>query len=332
MFARCPDTYQTLNPGDTLSRTGRELLPGWTESVTHCVAMAGARASGKSLYMAVLIKQLELLARQRFQHVVVTPADSSTKQRYSEKYERPLYQEMKHMPPTPTSANVDAYQREPFIFNLGEWPAPDGVMRKNYLVIRDVAGEDLENPTVDPASMEFFQHADLVIMLFDPLKVPAIATYLAGLIPIQSGLGGNPEDVFRNLMRLLGSQRPQLALAVSKFDTLQTLDRLSDSNWKHIMGNLGAAFRRDNGFDYDPLSQQVLHLEVGSLLRLMDARSLINMVESEYRDAPYQYFAVSALGEAPRGENLSRKGIAPYRCLDPLLWYLSNHGVFVRSE
>ncbi|AKK07024.1 hypothetical protein CMUST_13650 [Corynebacterium mustelae] len=332
MYACCPDTYELLEPGQTISYAGNPLLPDWAESVTFCVAMAGARASGKSLYLAVVIKQLELLAQQRFPHITIEPADESTRIRYQEKYEKPLYQELKHMPPTPTSVNEDAYQRDPFIFSLGYWPDPEGVSRHHYLVIRDVAGEDLENPNVDPLSMRFFKNCDLVIFLFDPLKVPSIATYLQGLIPTPRQLGGNPEDVFRNIVRLLGDSRPKLAVAVSKFDTLQELERLQDKQeWKSIMGNLGAGFRRDTGFNYVYHSQWVLHLEIQSLLIKLEADRLLNMMAHAYRAVPERlsYFAVSALGESPRGENLDRKGIAPYRVLDPLRWFLSERRVLM---
>lgn len=330
MFARCPDTYQMLQAGQETSYTGRPLLSGWTESVTHCVAMAGARASGKSLYLAVLVKQLELLTRQRFPHHTFEAADDSTRSRYVEKYETPLYREMRHMAATPRSGDPGAYQKDPFIFSLGLWPAPDGQRREHYLVIRDVAGEDLESPDPSGTDMEFFQYADLVIFLFDPLKVPSIATYLRGLIPTQQQLGGNPEDAFRTTLHYVGQGRPKLAVTVSKFDTLQALNQLEDNQWKQIMGNFGAAFRRDTGWNYSAMNQRVLHLEIESLLRLMDAHNLINAIERTYADTPgrHAYFAVSALGESPRGENLDRKGIAPYRVLDPLRWHLSEFGVF----
>lgn len=330
MFARCPDTYKVLAEGQQTSHTGRPLLPGWTESVTHCVAMAGARASGKSLYIAVLVKQLELLTRQRFPHHTFEAADASTRSRYIEKYETPLYHQMRHMAATPRGGDPGAYQKDPFIFSLGRWPAPDGHDREHYLVIRDVAGEDLESPDPNGADMEFFQYADLVIFLFDPLKVPSIATYLRGLIPPQQQLGGNPEDVFRTVLSFIGEGRPKLAVTVSKFDTLQALNQLEDNQWKQIMGNFGAAFRRDTGWNYLPMNQRVLHLEIESLLRLMDAHNLINTIERTYVNAParHAYFAVSALGESPRGENIDRKGIAPYRVLDPLRWHLSEFGVF----
>ena len=136
--------------------------------------------------------------------------------------------------------------------------------------------------------------------------------------------------MFRTVLSFIGEGRPKLAVTVSKFDTLQALNQLEDNQWKQIMGNFGAAFRRDTGWNYLPMNQRVLHLEIESLLRLMDAHNLINTIERTYVNAParHAYFAVSALGESPRGENIDRKGIAPYRVLDPLRWHLSEFGVF----
>lgn len=333
MTARCPETYKPLEPGQTTTYNGNPLLPGWEDSVTHCVVMAGARASGKSLYLAVLIKQLELLALKRFTRVTIKAADDSTRQRYKENYERPLYEEMKHMKPTPTSANVDAYQRDPFIFKLGKWPDATGKLKENYLVIRDVAGEDLENRNIDPVSMEFFRYADLVIFLFDPIRVRTISPYLEGMFARQSQTGGEPELVLDNIARLIGDERPKLAVTIAKFDILQSLakERVEDNPWKRIMANEGAAFSRDTGWNYRHFNQWILHLEIQSLLRKFEANELLNTIEELYANEPakYSYFAVSALGEAPKGKDLNRKGIAPYRVLDPVRWHLSRSGVLM---
>ena len=148
--ARCPWTFKPLEAGVTVSPyTNRELPEGWTDAVTHCVAMAGARNSGKSLYTAVMIKQLKQLAHKHDRSV--QPADSSTRERYEEVYEKPLYEEMRAMDPTPSAVATDAYQRDPLIFELGVWPDQQGTTRMNYLVFRDVAGEDLENPPENEA-------------------------------------------------------------------------------------------------------------------------------------------------------------------------------------
>ena len=327
-YARCPHTFRQLDADATVSPyTDLPLPDGWSDSVTHCIAMAGARASGKSLYTAVAIKQLELLA-QRFRRQV-RPLDESTRERYTEHYETPLYIEMRHMASTPTSSSPDAYQRDPLIFTLGSWSDPDGVERPHYLVIRDVAGEDLENATTPVEELEFFRHAQLIIFLFDPLKVPQISNYLSGLIPRQAGLGGNPEDVLTNLERVLGDARPDLAVTISKFDTLQKLAELPQGEWRSIMGNEGSSFRRDTGWDFDRHDQTMLDMEIDALLRYVKADRLLNQLDEAYNGrGSHHFFAVSALGESPTGEHLSRQGIAPFRTTDPLRWHFQRYGVF----
>ncbi|WIM67615.1 hypothetical protein QP027_11100 [Corynebacterium breve] len=326
---RDPYSFQILEPGATHSADGRKLPENWAEGVAHCVAMAGARSSGKSLYIAVLVKQLELLANEHDRSVL--PVDQSTADRYHDNYEVPLFEEMKHMDTTPSGANLDAYQSDPFIFSLGEWLDPEGVLRTNYLVIRDVAGEDLENLQTDTSYLNFFQHADLVVFLFDPLRVPSVSNFLHGFITDEAATGGDPETVFANLMTLLGPARPKLAIAVSKFDTLQKLEELDQGDWKLIMGNVGAAFRRDTGIGFDWTDAFVLNQEVRSLLQYIKADNLYHQIISQYREAEpdsYHFFAVSALGESTQGERVSRLGIAPYRVLDPIRWLLSPRYVF----
>jgi len=328
--ARCPWTFKPLEAGVTVSPyTNRELPEGWTDAVTHCVAMAGARNSGKSLYTAVMIKQLKQLAHKHDRSV--QPADESTRERYAEVYEKPLFEEMRAMDPTPSAVATDAYQRDPLIFELGVWPDEQGQPRMNYLVFRDVAGEDLENPPENEADREnlaFFSHADLVIFLFDPLRVKQIQDFIHGLIPNIGELGADSLRVLDNLLDLLDTDTPPpLAVTISKFDTVQKLEQVDDVRWKKLMSNRGAAFRRDTGWNFNDSDRYMVHLEAESLLRFLGANDLINKL---YSAAPREgsFFVVSALGEAPTGRQLARSGIAPYRVLDPIRWQLKQRGVF----
>jgi hypothetical protein len=295
------------------------LLPGWVDADVTCLAMAGARATGKSFYIAVAVRQLELLAELR--NSTMEAATTATRQRYSEIYERPLYEERGIIPPTPPVSTAGSYQREPLIFSLGA-----SEQRRRYLVLRDVAGEDLENLTDGDASMRFFRHASGVVFLFDPLTVPDVRSQLQGLVPHQLFHGGDPRSVLANVMRLIGDGRPQLAITVSKFDTLQALRSVEGTDWSRVMSNPGAAFLRDPGLGtpYDERDGELLHLEVRSLLQRLHAGSVVAAVESPPSGRPldHRFFAVSALGDSPEGERLHDHGISPFRCLDPIRWML----------
>lgn len=301
------------------------LLPAWRTAATTCVAMSGARTTGKSLYLAVLVKQLEQLGEQL--NVIVGPANDATRDTYRDVYERPLYEERGIMAPTPRADTADSYQREPLIFDLGTW-----VGQRRYLVLRDVAGEDLEATAANERALSFFSRADGVTFMFDPLRVPEVRDQLHELLPVQMNLGGDPKTVLLNTMKLVAGSTPKLAVVLSKFDAMQLLSSVRGTEWARIMSNSGAAFLRDPSLSrrgYQEEDGQLLHEEVRSLLQKLNARSIVTAVENPGSGLPLQhrFFAVSSLGAAPSGEAIHRSGIAPFRCLDPIRWIMAGSGV-----
>ncbi len=115
------------------------LVDGWRNAQVTCIAMAGARATGKTVYIAVLIKQLQLLGESF--NAVVEPFDSTTEATYRDHYEAPLYEARGILEATPAAHTGNPYQRDPLIFSLGHWNNVSQI-----LVIRDVAGEDSREP------------------------------------------------------------------------------------------------------------------------------------------------------------------------------------------
>lgn len=328
---RCPWTFRPLSdPEATKSEyVDRELPFGWQNSGTICIALAGARASGKSLYIGVLVKLLEQMGEEF--NFIVQSADESTETRYRDNYEKFLFEERGLMAPTPTITSDDAYQHDPLIFNIGfHFDQSVGQQRNFFIVIRDVAGEDLETLPNDPAQLDFFNYADEILFLFDPLKVPQIKNYLKGIVS-GSEVGGDPVEVLKNLIKILGNgPKPRFGVALSKFDTLQSLENVENSEWAGIMGNYGAAYRRDNGFNFDVADSFILHLEIQSMLMKMGAQTLVNYINQLIGSDPNQchFFATSALGAPPKGSHIQETGIAPYRCLDPVSWLINSYGIF----
>ena len=318
----CPQCHEPAQEACPHCHYG--LLDGWRDARATCIAMNGARATGKSLYIAVLVQLLgQLLATA---NSTIHFADSRTQQTYKNVYERPLFHARKLMQPTMSATADDAYHTHPLILSLG-------VLRgaKRYLVIRDVAGEDMELPPADTLRLEFLRHADGLFFMFDPLAVPGIRAKVQDLIPTQLRLGGDPNVVLGNLLNIIGTATPPLAVVLSKFDAMHELRNVDDVHWQSIMSNSGAAFMRDPSLDhasYDDADGELLHEEVRSLLYRLNANHLVLSLEqpnSGHR-IPYRYFAVSALGESPRGETVNARGIAPFRCVDPVKWILSRSG------
>lgn len=303
------------------------LPPRWRGSFTACVAMAGARYTGKTVYIAVLIKQLERLG-ERFNQVV-EPADATTRVAYRDLYEKPLYETRGIIAPTPSATT---YRHHPLVFSLGIWNTHWGTVPVR-LVIRDVAGEDLENPdNVSRQVLSFFSRAHAVFFLFDPLRVEQISHQLRELIPPPPGLGGDPREVLRTVMDLIGDGTPSLAVILSKFDAFQQLAQVKNSEWGRVMSNPGAAFNRDPGLVspfYDNADGELVDAEVKSLLHRLDAGPQLRTMQNPITGAQYyhRFFAVSALGASPAGQKLHRNGISPFRCTDPVRWLLSGTGI-----
>jgi hypothetical protein len=289
--------------------------------------MAGARYTGKSIFIGVMIKQLEQFAAQFGMDLAA--ATRRTRQVFAEHYEAPLYVKRGIIQATPSIYTDDPYQHEPLVFALTTRSG-----RVHHLVIRDVAGEDLENlDERRAAEMGFFRDADAVFFLFDPLQVAAIRTKLRDYIPTQPW-GRPPKVILDTVLDLTGPQGPRMGVILSKFDAVQILRTVQGGGeWASIMRNPGAAFFRDRGplATPDPDDGDLLHEEIRSLLLKLDAGPFVATVERRAgggRPGGHRFFAVSALGESPDGEDLNARGIAPFRCLDPLRWTMAGTGIF----
>jgi hypothetical protein len=300
------------------------LPDGWRNGHATCIAMAGARATGKSLYIAVVIKQLELLCEKLGKSM--EPVTRASADAYERNYERPLYEERGLIPPTPKLEIQASHQRVPLMYSVGSW---QGVHQ--FVVLRDVAGEDMESGDLHAAHFHFFGNADAVFFMFDPLRVKGIRDQLHDLLPPQFYSGGDPRSVLSNVLTAVGACRPKLAVILSKFDALRALRDVQGSEWSMIMSNSGAAYLRDTSASttYDETDGQLLHEEVRSLLQRLNGGSIITAVENPANGVKldHRYFVVSALGQPPAAGRLNARGIAPFRCADPLRWVTSGLNV-----
>jgi hypothetical protein len=296
------------------------LIRDWRKAETVCIAMTGARTTGKSCYVGIVIKELEAYLLEM--NLPLVFADASTTEVYTRVYEAPLLRQSLIGPTRVVKdAEVDA---RPLIWNMGAVGK-----RQRYLVVRDLPGEELEGDISGSEHLRFLAQADAVFFMFDPLKVPEIADRLRGLVPTNA-VGGDPQNVLNNVLRLIGSSQTRLAVVLSKFDTLEELRKVKGTEWCRVMSNPGAAVIRCPGASvgYDDNDGRLVDLEVRSLLLKLNAQKLVVSLEqpSSCRPVPHRYFAVSVLGHAPRADGLNPLGISPHRCLDPLKWVLAETG------
>ena len=313
----------------------RDLPEQWRNRRVFTMAMAGARGSGKSVYIAVAVETLIRYAQAR--GPPVGPETTGTQEVYSSRYYKPLYQENKVVEGTPPIAAGGAYQRDPLI-----WSVVGGPERLS-IVMRDLSGEDVEKLAGVRPNFSFIDRADLVVFLFDPLMLESVRQVLAGVIPDVDAhrLGARPGEVLPRILAQTGSGTARLALVISKFDSLHQLPRVSDSR-AAILANPAAHFNQDATMRRTALAPDLAAAQFEADSRFLDAevRALFDRINEESvtlvadqaardgRIAAVRHFAVSAVGESPLHANqLTQRGISPFRVLDPILWGLSAKGV-----
>lgn len=298
-------------------------LDDWMSSDVTCIAMTGARDSGKSVYIAIAVHQLQQLGTRM--GLAVDFANEETKSNFRKYYAEPLLEKRGIIRASPDVHTDDSPTRRPLVFSLG---VING--RRRYLVLRDVAGEALERETGESNDhLRFLGNADSVLFMFDPVKVTAITDLLRDMIPDQTKESGNPRTVLSNVLRIIGFGTPRLAIVLAKFDTMELLRAVEGTQWSKVMSNVGSAMLRDPSMNlsgYDENDGALLDQEVRSLLLLLNAGDLVNALERPTNGHPlaHRYFAVSMLGESIRSEKVSTRGIKPFRCLDPLRWTLAS--------
>lgn len=304
----------------------------WRNGNATCIAMGGARATGKTVYVAVMVKQLERLLERHGQEIV--PVTQETERVFREVYEEG-FRSARGMPAPTTGATAGgSYQHDPLVFSIGIWR---GV--REYLVIRDVAGEDLQagadlSQGSTREAWTFFAAADAVIFMFDPLAVQEIRDHLRDIMVLGAEDTNKPKEALRTVMRLMNASPPEAKLAVvlSKFDSLQILSRVQHAAWGRIMGNAGAAFNRDPGQTLQPYDDEDgvrLHCEVNSLLQKLEAGPVLTGLRDPQTDRRFhgRFFAVSALGESPTSNRFDPMGFAAFRCMDPVRWVYAQRGI-----
>ena len=313
----------------------RDLPEQWRNRRVFTMAMAGARGSGKSVYIAVAVETLIRYAQARGR--TVGPETTGTQEVYSSRYYKPLYQENKVVEGTPPIAAGGAYQRDPLIWSVVGGP------KRLSIVMRDLSGEDVEKLAGVRPDFSFIDRADLVVFLFDPLMLESVRQVLAGVIPDVDAhrLGARPGEVLPRILAQTGSGTARLALVISKFDSLHQLPRVSDSR-AAILANPAAHFNQDATMRRTALAPDLAAAQFEADSRFLDAevRALFDRINEESvtlvadqaardgRIAAVRHFAVSAVGESPLHANqLTQRGISPFRVLDPILWGLSAKGV-----
>ena len=317
----CPKCHNPL-PESTLS--GKDMI----------ISVVGGRATGKSHFVGVLIKELTERISVSFGGAMEGFDDSY--KRWESGFYSHLYVDGMKLDLTKSSLqNVNNGAYRPLIFKLK-------LPHKSFLgssidsftfVFFDTAGEDLNDADTMSTVNKYICQSAGIIFLLDPVQIPAVASQIdAGTAQRAAGgvdyrLAARADDIMTRVSNLIRNDRgwPEnrkidipVAAVFSKFDVIEPLvprESILHTNSPHCAtGQLVLS-------DWNEVNQ-----DVKGLLQAWNASAFTSQLETNY--TTYSYFTASALGLNNNPTAAGRiERPRPHRIEDPLLWLMYKNGV-----
>ena len=329
---KCPDcgntTYKRVCPSchnelPESSLTGKDMI----------ISVVGSRATGKSHFVGVIIKELRDRISVSFGGSLEGFSDSY--QRWEKYFSNTLYNNGEKLPLTKGNLqNADKGAYRPLIFKLKL--KHKTLFKENIesftFVFFDTAGEDLNDEDTMSTVNKYICKSAGIIFLLDPMQIPAVVNQLdESIVKRAAGIdwrqAAKADDIMTRVSNLIRNDKKMsdtqkidipVAAVFSKFDAIETIvpqDCTVHNPSPHCS---------EKRFDLSDWHN--VNSEIVALLHEWNAEAFISQLETNYRT--YSYFAASALGlnnnpttdghiERPR----------PHRIEDPVLWILKENGV-----
>jgi hypothetical protein len=298
----------------------------FVDSKSPMIGLVGAKGSGKTVLMTVLVKQLRAVVGQRFGADIQIATDNPDGRQgladYQANREVPLYSG-RTLPPT-TQRQEAAPRRSPVVLRWRQESArrlSGPGLSTTILSFMDTAGEDL-NDLGTAFTLQYLSVCDALMITLDPFTLPGARARLN--LPEQAIKVGDDValDVVVRITELLRTEhgvktkrkiKIPVAIVFTKIDAFyRDLERQNP-----IMAEPPAlpAYHNADG--------QAVHENMLSLLHSWNAAEIETHMRLNYSD--YRYFGVSALGAEPDYTNgqVAPGGVQPHRVEDPVLWLLS---------
>lgn len=277
------------------------------------VALLGAKASGKSNYIAVLINEIRKKMPAQFHCTLDICCSEESRRYYENYYAKPLFEDKRVVEMTQEGAIP------PLIFPLRFLKQRTQKKKMVTLTFYDTAGENLNS--IDSMG-GYILNAKGIILLLDPLQVSSIRKKLQGKMTLPKQNTDTVEILnrviqnIRTVKNITGTINVPIALVFTKMDALEKYDILSaDSCLREESEHL-----RRGAFVLSDFGNTDIEMR-GILENWMD-EEVIQMLK---QFSKYSVFGLSALGEIPKDNKISGDEIHPKRVLDPLLWLLAEN-------
>jgi len=299
--------------------TEREVPSEFMNLKNFPIALLGAKATGKSNYIGVLIQEILNTMCQPFQCSLTLDCSPESKEAYTQYYYKPLYEDGHTVQATDAGVQIPA-----LIFSLQFRKYKQERLKNTVLTLFDTAGENLNSAESMLQFNGYISYAQGIILLLDPLQVPYIREQLTAKgftgLPVQNTDTALILDtvihVIRSVNNIKGRINIPLALVFTKIDVLEEYGLLPKGSClltesQHLMRGKFARIDFEN-----------TQFQMKALIDNWLEDTLISYIR-QFKQ--YAFFGVTALGANPTGTTLGGK-VNPRRVLDPLLWLLANEG------
>ncbi|MEV6555199.1 hypothetical protein AB0M22_05765 [Nocardia sp. NPDC051756] len=286
--------------------------------------MVGTRSAGKTVYLTVLVSELQEPTRRRFGAATYFVGES------------PMINDVRawrhgmdegKLPELTARASVDQARTPVVIDWQQERRNGVGIRRiaSTALSFYDTAGEDLET-TGSATDQQYLAAADGLIVVIDPFQIAGNAKRAAARGVADRYDPDHPVQVLSNVTEMLRAAdgvrhnrkiaRP-LAVAVTKIDAFY--DQIPPDSPIRRPSPSAPHFDDDDSRD--------IHQHVAGLIDEWGGDDVLRHLELNYRT--FRLFAVSALGAEPdyRTGSTDVRGVRPHRVSEPLLWLMANRGI-----
>jgi Double-GTPase 2 len=303
-----------------------DLPSDYCDQDSQIIALVGAKASGKSTYVSVLVNELRHRVGDAFTASLVPMGGDS--QRRDRELAEDLYDRLR-LPEATRPAALGF--NDPLIYRLS-LPGPGrraGGSRHVALVFFDAAGEDLGSAEAMDRYTQYLGAADGIVLLVDPLQIGAVRDSLGPTDgPSLPAVETPAQQIAGDLATQLrahgrggarGRVDTPIAVAVTKTDMLRPL-LSAHSPLLHNAPHTGGRLHEDDRI--------AVHEEVRALSAGWDSGALLRQLERDF--ARLSLFGLSALGSPPPADapaDAPKSGPRPLRVEDPLLWLLAGRGL-----
>ena len=279
------------------------------------IALIGAKSSGKTNYIAVLINEIKKKMAKSFDCSLIM-INQRTVDNYKTIYYKPLYENSTVVQVT------DSGETEPLICAIDFFETKKNkskVKDSITLSLYDTAGENFDREDTMLCNTQYIANAQGIIVLLDPLQIPSIRDQLQNKITLPPKNTDTPDILslvinnIRDRKKITGTIDIPVALAFTKIDLLLKYNIIPEDSCLQMESEhvaTGAFVKSDfenTNIEMTDLLENMLDDELTQLLKTF---------------SKYSFFGVSALGENPNGASLNGQP-KPIRVLDPLLWLLS---------